>query len=239
MYHRRGFAHERVLRPCQPHQEWRLRGRGIRRRQRSSIAPGDTALSGWTVNDNPLAWYAIGYAPNPLNPIGVGPHSGDLAINLCDGSVAVLCDGSVRPVSISQTLTILPFVEQQVSFWVGNYSGNRGPVSIGVTITDGTSNTLLLSETATSPATNLDFGLAGVHLFLHLPDSRRDVEYDRFLGDRGGRLRRFGRYRRRRGPGAIHLGPGAARPCGLRHAWHAPHANETRLKPSGSFYRPS
>ena len=120
------------------------------------IAPGDTALSGWTVNDNPLAWYATGYAPNPLNPIGVGPHSGDLAINLCDGSVAVLCDGSVRPVSISQTFTILPFVEQQVSFWVGNYSGHRGPVSIGVTITDGTSNTLLLSETATAPATDLD-----------------------------------------------------------------------------------
>ncbi len=120
------------------------------------ISPGDTALPGWTVDDNPLAWYTTGYVPNPLNPIGVGPHSGDLAINLCDGSVAVLCDGSVRPVSISQTFTILPFVEQQVSFWVGNYSGNGGPVSIVVNITDGTSNTLLLSETATAPATDLD-----------------------------------------------------------------------------------
>jgi hypothetical protein len=70
---------------------------------------------------------------------------------MCDGSVAILCDGSVRPVSISQTFTILPFIEQQVSFWVGNYSGNGGPVSIGVTILDGTSNTILLSETATAP----------------------------------------------------------------------------------------
>ena len=120
------------------------------------ISPGDTALSGWTVNDNPIAWYTNGYEPNPLKPIGVGPRSGNFAINLCDGSVSNLCDGSVRPVSISQTFTILPFIEQQVSFWVGNYSGNGGPVSIGVTIQDGTSNTVLLSETATARATDLD-----------------------------------------------------------------------------------
>jgi PEP-CTERM motif len=120
------------------------------------VSRGDTALSGWTVDDNPLAWYATGYEPNPLKPIGVGPHSGDLAINMCDGSVANQCDGSVRPVSISQTFTLLPFIEQQVSFWVGNYSGNGGAVSIGVTIQDGTSNTLMLGETATAPATDLD-----------------------------------------------------------------------------------
>jgi hypothetical protein len=119
------------------------------------VPRGDTALSGWTVNENPIAWYTTGYEPNPLKPIGVGPHSGNLAVNLCDGSVAVLCDGSVRPVSLSQTFTILPFIEQQVSFWVGNSSGNGGAVSIGVTIRDGTSNTLLLSETATAPATDL------------------------------------------------------------------------------------
>jgi hypothetical protein len=120
------------------------------------ISPGDTALTGWTINENPLAWYTNGYEPSPLKPIGVGPHSGDLAINMCDGSVSNLCDGSVRPVSISQTFEILPFIEQRVSFWIGNYSGNDGPVSIGVTIQDGTSNTILLSETATAPATDLD-----------------------------------------------------------------------------------
>jgi hypothetical protein len=120
------------------------------------VSRGDTALSGWTVIENPIAWYTKGYEPNPLNLIGVGPHSGNLAVNLCDGSVANLCDGSVRPISISQTFTILPFVEQQVSFWVGNYRGNGGPVSIGVTIVDGTSNTLLLGEIATAPATDLD-----------------------------------------------------------------------------------
>jgi PEP-CTERM motif len=120
------------------------------------VSRGDTSLSGWTVNDNPIAWYTNGYEPNPLKQIGVGPRSGNLAVNLCDGSVANLCDGSVRPVSLSQTFTILPFIEQQVSFWVGNFSADGGSVSIGVTIRDGTSNTLLLSETATAPATDLD-----------------------------------------------------------------------------------
>ena len=120
------------------------------------VSRGDAALSGWTVNDNPIAWYTNGYEPNPLTPIGVGTHSGNLAVNLCDGSVANQCDGSVRPVSISQTFTVLPFIEQQVSFWVGNYRGNGGAVSIGVTIQDGTSNTILLGETATAPATDLD-----------------------------------------------------------------------------------
>jgi PEP-CTERM motif len=113
-------------------------------------------LPGWTVDSNPLSWYTTGYEPNNLKQITVSPHSGDLAVSLCDGSVAILCDGSVLPVSISQTFTILPSIEQQVSFWVGNYSGNGGSVSIGVTITDGTSNTILLSETATAPATDLD-----------------------------------------------------------------------------------
>lgn len=120
------------------------------------VSRGDDALTGWTVNDNPIAWYTTGYEPNPLMPIGVGPHSGNLAVNLCDGSVAHACDGSVRPVSISQTFQVLPSIEQQLSFWVGNYSGNDGTVSIGVTITDGTSNTLLLGETAMAPATDLD-----------------------------------------------------------------------------------
>jgi hypothetical protein len=120
------------------------------------ISHDDNPLSGWTVVDHPLAWYTTGYVPNPLKPIGVGPHSGDLAINMCDGSVAILCDGSVRPVSISQTFTILPFIEQQVSFWVGNYSGNGGPVSIRVTILDGTSNTILFSEIGGNVYAGLD-----------------------------------------------------------------------------------
>ena len=117
-------------------------------------------LPGWSVNDNSLAWYTKGYEPNPLKPIGVGPHSGDLAINMCHGSVANLCDGSVRPASLSQTFTILPFIEQQVSFWVGNYSGNGGPVSIGVTITDGTSNTLFVRD-RDGPADRSRFGSGG------------------------------------------------------------------------------
>jgi hypothetical protein len=35
-----------------------------------------TTLSGWTVNDNPVAWYTNGYEPpNALRPIGVAPIS--------------------------------------------------------------------------------------------------------------------------------------------------------------------
>src|SRR5271154_5103352 len=45
------------------------------------ILPGEEALTGWTVNDNPIAWYTNGYEPpNALKPIGVAPHSGNLAI---------------------------------------------------------------------------------------------------------------------------------------------------------------
>ena len=61
------------------------------------ISPGDTALPGWTVNDNPIAWYTTGYEPNPLKPIGVGPHSGNLAVNMCDGSVSVRVTAAFGP----------------------------------------------------------------------------------------------------------------------------------------------
>ena len=201
---------------------------------RADLAAATTTLSGWTVNDNPIAWYANGYEPNPLKPIGVGPHSGNLAVNLCDGSVANLCDGSVRPVSISQTFTILPFVEQQVSFWVGNYSGNGGPVSIGVTITDGTSNTILLSETATAPATDLDSAWQEFtySYISRIPDGTSNTIVFSEIG--GDALRRFGRRQRRRGPRAIDLGSRAARLCRLGHAWHAPRASQTRLSRPGS-----
>jgi hypothetical protein len=112
------------------------------------ILPGEEALPGWTVNDSPVAWYTNGYEPpNALKPIGVAPDTGTLAMNLGDGSV--------RVASISQTFTVLPFIEQRVSLWVGNFSANGGAVSIGVTIQDGTSNTILLGETATVPATDL------------------------------------------------------------------------------------
>ncbi len=107
------------------------------------ISPGDTALPGWTVNENPVFWYTSGYEPpNPLTLIGVEPHTGNLAINLADGSV--------RTVSLEQPIDLLPGQEYQVSYWVGNYSANPGPVSISVTITDGTSNTIFVG---TAPAT--------------------------------------------------------------------------------------
>jgi hypothetical protein len=147
------------------------------------VLPGDGALSGWTVNDNSIAWYTTGYEPNPLKQIGLASHSGNLAVNLCDGSVANLCDGSVLPASLSQTFEVLPFIEQQLTFWVGNYSGNGGPVSIGVAITDGTSNTLLLSETATAPATDLHSDW-WQFTFSFIPDGRSNtIRFSEIGGD--------------------------------------------------------
>jgi Protein of unknown function (DUF642)/PEP-CTERM motif len=116
------------------------------------ILPGKETLPGWTVKDNPVDWYETGYEPNPLQPIGVGPHSGSFAVDLCDGSVRT-CDGSVRVGSVSQTFATLPFREYQLSYWVGNYSGNGASASVLTTITDGTSNTIFAATTIV-PATS-------------------------------------------------------------------------------------
>ncbi len=108
------------------------------------VAPGDsTTLSGWTVSDASLTWYENGFN---LQQIAISGHNGNFAVNLADGSV--------RTVTASQTFPTLPFQEYQVSYWVGNYSANNGPAAIIANVVDGTSNTILLSETATAPATN-------------------------------------------------------------------------------------
>ena len=47
----------------------------------------------------------------------------------------------------------MPFLEYQLVFWVGNYSANNGlGAPVNVSVVDGTSNTILLSETATAAA---------------------------------------------------------------------------------------
>jgi hypothetical protein len=108
------------------------------------VQPGETILSNWTVSGAPITWYQSG---NNLNQIALTPHSGNFGINLAAG------DGSVR--FVSQTINLLPFIEQEVSFWVGNYSANNGLAApVTVNISDGTSNTILLSETAAAPSTN-------------------------------------------------------------------------------------
>jgi hypothetical protein len=108
------------------------------------VQPGDTSLSSWTVTGAPITWYQTG---NNLNQVALTPHSGNFGINLAAG------DGSVR--FVSQTINLLPFTEYQLSFWVGNYSANNGLAApVSVNITDGTSNTILLSETAAAPITN-------------------------------------------------------------------------------------
>src|SRR5690349_10784269 len=73
------------------------------------ILPGDSTLPGWTVGGGPISWYRSGFN---LGGNALSPHTGDFAVNLADGSV--------RSVGVSQTIALLPFIEQQVSYWVGN-----------------------------------------------------------------------------------------------------------------------
>ena len=114
------------------------------------ILPGDSAaLPGWTVRGDSLAWYKDGYI---LEGNSLSPHEGNLALNLCDGSVRT-CDGSVR--IVSQAFPTVPGQQYRLSYWVGNYSANGGPAAILVEIRDGTSNTLILSETGTARPTDL------------------------------------------------------------------------------------
>ncbi|MCK1636141.1 PEPxxWA-CTERM sorting domain-containing protein [Bradyrhizobium sp. 157] len=109
------------------------------------IQPGESGLSGWTVSDAPLTWYASGWNNNPQQ-IVLTPRTGNFGVNLADGTV--------NTIRISQTINLLAFQQYQLSFWVGNYSANNGPAGLNVNITDGTSNTIPLSESVTAPSTN-------------------------------------------------------------------------------------
>ena len=82
------------------------------------VLPGDTTLPGWTVGGAPVTWYENGFN---LQQIALQAHNGDFALNLNDGSV--------RFVSVSQTIATLPSREYEVSYWIGNYSANNGPAS--------------------------------------------------------------------------------------------------------------
>jgi Protein of unknown function (DUF642) len=152
IHHRRCCAHERVLGSANLIRNGGFEDEAFGDGSVRVISPGGNDLPGWTVHENPIDWYTTGYEPSPLIPIGVGPHSGSFAVNLCDGSVRT-CDGSVRVGSVSQTIATLPFREYQLSYWVGNYSGNGGPARVLTTITDGTSNTIFEATTA-APATD-------------------------------------------------------------------------------------
>ena len=116
------------------------------------VPPDSTTISDWTFGGDPQArptWYENGF-DNNLQQIALTAHSGNFALNLADGSV--------RFVTVSQTFHTLPFQDYQVSYWVGNYSANIGPAPILVNVTDGTSNTILLSETPSAPATDAPSG---------------------------------------------------------------------------------
>jgi len=108
------------------------------------IQPGDSTLPNWTVSNAPVTWYTSGWSNNPPQ-IPLNPRTGSFGLNLADGSVNF--------VRISETVNLVPFQQYQLSFWVGNFSANNGPAGLNVNITDGTSNTILVSE-ALAPATN-------------------------------------------------------------------------------------
>lgn len=108
------------------------------------IQPGDSTLPNWTVSNAPATWYTSGWSNN-LPQIPLNPRTGNFGLNLADGSV--------NTITISETFNVVPFQQYQLSFWIGNFSANNGPAGVNVNITDGTSNTLLVSE-ALAPATN-------------------------------------------------------------------------------------
>jgi hypothetical protein len=109
------------------------------------IQPGGGELSGWTVSGAPATWYTSGWNNNPQQ-FPLNPRTGNFGVSLADGSV--------RFVNLSQSINLLPFQQYQLSFWVGNYSFNNGPAGVNVSITDGTSNTILLSENVLAPIPN-------------------------------------------------------------------------------------
>ena len=110
----------------------------------NSLGPNgcDTpALPDWTVG-GPVNWYQTGF--NNLKQIALSAHNGISAVDLVNN------DGSVR--FVSRTIDTLPFQEYEVSFWIGNYSANGGDASIDAAVTDGTSNTIVFTETTNRPA---------------------------------------------------------------------------------------
>ena len=109
------------------------------------IQPGGGELSGWTVSNAPATWYTSGWSNNPQQ-FPLNPRTGNFGVSLADGSV--------RFVNLSQSINLLPFQQYQLSFWVGNYSFNNGPAGVNVSIIDGTSNTILLSENVLAPVPN-------------------------------------------------------------------------------------
>lgn len=109
------------------------------------VQPGGGELSGWTISNAPATWYTSGWNNNPQQ-FPLNPRTGSFGVSLADGSV--------RTVSLSQSINLKPFQQYQLSFWVGNYSFNNGPAGVNVNITDGTSNTILLSENVLAPLPN-------------------------------------------------------------------------------------
>lgn len=108
---------------------------------------GEATLSGWTVSGGQITWYNNNFN---LAEIALSAHNGNFAVNLGDGSV--------RSVSASPTVDLLPFQEYQVSYWVGNYSANNGSDAVvTVSVLDGSSNTIFVSEgTARPPSIDED-----------------------------------------------------------------------------------
>ena len=110
---------------------------------------GPALLDHWTVGGDPgaITWYGSGFGLTGADGSVrfVNPHSGAAAVNL--GSA----DGSVR--FVSQTFDTQLNQVYRIGFWVGNYGGNgTNPVTIGVSIVDGSSNTIVLGEgTALGP----------------------------------------------------------------------------------------
>jgi hypothetical protein len=145
----------------------------------NSLGPNgcDTpSLPGWTVF-GPVNWYQTGF--NNVKQIPLAAHNGISAVDL------VNADGSVR--FVSHTINTLPFQKYEVSFWIGNYSANEGDASIDASVTDGTSNTIVFTETAPKPAEGSNWeqvsfqfigdGLSNTLSFAETPNLQYNLSY--------------------------------------------------------------
>lgn len=88
--------------------------------QTQTLAPGSTALSGWQVVNDSIAWIGVG------DPWGLDAQSGNMFLDLSDYSAGAPFGG------IQQTLSTTPGYKYAVSFWLGSSTAWGRPAALTV-----------------------------------------------------------------------------------------------------------
>ena len=79
-----------------------------------TLTPGSTAITGWQVVNDALAWIGVG------DPWGLDAQSGDLFLDLSDFSAGAPFGG------VQQALTTSPGTEYSVAFYLGSSLSGAG-----------------------------------------------------------------------------------------------------------------